>query len=220
MSIRERLEELRRELPAGVELVAVSKTHPAGAIQEAYEAGQRIFGENRAQELRDKHEALPADIAWHFIGSIQRKNVKYIAPYVAMIHSVDSPALLEQIDREAEKCGRRIDVLMEVFIAREASKHGWGGEELDAYLASGAFRALAHVRIRGLMGMATYTDDEAQVREEFCALKARFDRYRSTVFATDETFDTLSMGMTGDWKLAVACGSTMVRIGTRIFGER
>jgi pyridoxal phosphate enzyme (YggS family) len=218
MSIRERLEALRRELPAGVELVAVSKTHPVEAIREAYNAGQRVFGENRAQELRDKHDALPTDIAWHFIGSIQRKNVKYIAPYVAMIHSVDSAALLEQIDREAEKCGRRIDVLMEVFIARELSKHGWGEAELNAYFASGAFQALTHVRIRGLMGMATYTNDEVQIKQEFCSLRERFDRYRNTVFATDEAFDTLSMGMTDDWPLAVTCGSTMVRVGSYIFG--
>ncbi|MDL2320150.1 YggS family pyridoxal phosphate-dependent enzyme [Alistipes sp. OttesenSCG-928-B03] len=220
MSIKEQITSIRGELPDGVELVAVSKTHPAEAVVAAYNAGMRVFGENKAQEMRAKHEVLPEDIEWHMIGHMQTNKVKYIAPFVAMIQSVDSVRLLDVIDKEAAKNGRVIDVLMEVYIAQEESKSGWETEELLEYLRSGAHLAKPNIRIRGLMGMASFTDDEQQVRAEFTVLRELHDRVRGEFFADDPAFDTLSMGMTSDWRIAVECGSTMVRIGSAIFGAR
>lgn len=218
MSIQEKINELTTALPLGVELVAVSKTCPSSDIMQAYEAGHRVFGESRPQEMTAKYNELPRDIRWHMIGHLQTNKVKQIVPYVAMIHSVDSPRLLEAIDREALKAGRVIDVLLEVLIAREESKHGWPEEELFAYARSGVFGTLKGVRVRGVMGIATYTDDREVNRAEFTRLRQLFETLRADYFPTG--FDTVSMGMTHDYALAIECGSTMVRIGSYIFGER
>lgn len=217
MSIESQLSAVRRSLPEGVTLVAVSKTHPAEAIREAYDAGQRIFGESRPQELREKYEALPRDIEWHMIGHLQTNKVKYIAPFVALIHSVDSARLAEAIQKEAAKCGRVIDILLEIHVAREETKSGWAFDELEAWIATSPFAALPDVRVRGVMGIATNTDDEAVVRRDFEELRRCFERLKPHF---GPAFDTLSMGMSHDYPLAVVCGATMVRVGTLIFGER
>ena len=217
MSIESQLSAVRRSLPEGVTLVAVSKTHPAAAIREAYDAGQRIFGESRPQELREKYEALPRDIEWHMIGHLQTNKVKYIAPFVALIHSVDSARLAEAIQKEAAKCGRVIDILLEIHVAREETKSGWAFDELEAWIATSPFAALPDVRVRGVMGIATNTDDETVVRRDFEELRRCFERLKPHF---GPAFDTLSMGMSHDYPLAVACGATMVRVGTLIFGER
>ncbi|OUN78417.1 YggS family pyridoxal phosphate enzyme [Alistipes sp. An54] len=211
------LAHIRETLPAGVTLVAVSKTHPAEMIREAYEAGQRIFGESRPQELREKYETLPRDIEWHMIGHLQTNKIKYIAPFVAMIQSVDSARLVEAIQKEAAKCGRVIDILLEIHVAAEETKTGWDPAELHDYLATNPFAALPNLRVRGVMGIATNTDDEAVIRRDFDALRHCFEELRPRF---GEAFDTLSMGMSHDYRLAVACGSTMVRVGSSIFGER
>ena len=212
-----RLSQVRASLPAGTTLVAVSKTHPAEAIREAYDAGQRIFGESRPQELCAKHEALPEGIEWHMIGHLQTNKVKYIAPFVKMIQSVDSARLAETIQREAAKCGRTIDILLEIHVAQETTKSGWDVGELKRYLDSAPFRSMPNIRVRGIMGIATHTDDEAVVRRDFGELKRCFDLLRPYFGAH---FDTLSMGMSHDYPLALACGATMVRVGSSIFGER
>lgn len=217
-NIADKIRELKTELPAGVELVAVSKTRPAEDILQAHAAGQLVFGESRPQEMTAKHDVLPGDIRWHMIGHLQTNKVSQIIPYVTMIHSVDSSRLLETIDREAVKFGRVVDLLLEVRIAREESKHGWREEELTAYLATGAYRSMKGVRFRGLMGIATFTEDQETIRNEFVRLKRLFDHLQRAYFGPG--FDTLSMGMTHDYKLAVTCGSTMVRIGSHIFGTR
>ena len=217
MSIESQLSAVRRSLPEGVTLVAVSKTHPAAAIREAYDAGQRIFGESRPQELREKYEALPRDIEWHMIGHLQTNKVKYIAPFVALIHSVDSARLAEAIQKEAAKCGRVIDILLEIHVAREETKSGWAFDELEAWIATSPFAALSDVRVRGVMGIASNTADEAVVRRDFEELRRCFERLKPHF---GPAFDTLSMGMSHDYPLAVACGATMVRVGTLIFGER
>ena len=218
MSIALNLTELRAVLPAGVTLVAVSKTHPPEAIMAAYDAGQRIFGENRPQEMAAKQALLPADILWHQIGHLQTNKVRLIAPFVSLIHSADSARLLEEISRRAVELGRVIDVLLEIRIAREESKEGWEWSGLMAWLESGRWRELAGVRFRGTMGVATFTDDEVVVRGEFELLAGMHAALRERFFGTG--FDTLSMGMSDDYPLAVECGSTMVRIGSLIFGER
>lgn len=220
MQIAENLAQVRSGLPGDVTLVAVSKTHPAEAVREAYEAGQRVFGENRPQELVAKYEALPKDIEWHMIGTLQTNKVKYLAPFVTLIHSVDSARLAGTVHREALKHGRVIDVLLEVRIAAEETKHGWDEGELLAWLESGAYRDLTGIRIRGLMGMASFTEDRARVRREFRRLKGLFDRLKDGPFRDGAAFDRLSMGMSGDYGLAVEEGSNMVRIGSRIFGQR
>lgn len=217
MSIASKIEELKEELPAGVTLVAVSKTHPVGAVREAYDAGQRIFGESRPQELKAKYESLPKDIRWHMIGNLQTNKVKYIAPFVDLIHSVDSDKLLAVIDREAAKNDRVIDVLLEVHIAEEASKIGWDSAELRKYIASGIYKNYGNVRIRGLMGIASLTDDEKRLRQEFRGLRSLFIELRDML---GDAFDTLSMGMTADYPIAINCGATMIRVGSLIFGER
>lgn len=214
--IAARLAELREQLPAGVQLVAVSKFQPIEAIRQAYAAGQRLFAESRAQELAEKHAALPKDIQWHFIGTMQTNKVKVYAPFVSMIQSVGSEKSLQVIQKEALKNGRTIDVLLEVHIAAERSKSGFFPAEAEEYIASGRWRELPNVRVRGLMGMATFTDDTMQVSREFSALRALFERLKSS----HPDFDTLSMGMTDDWPAAVAARSTMVRIGSFIFGDR
>ena len=216
MSLIEQYETVKRSLPEGVTLVAVSKTHPAEMIRELYDAGQRIFGENRPQELREKYDQLPHDIRWHMIGHLQTNKVKYIAPFVELIHSVDSDRLLAVIDKEAAKNNRTIDVLFEIHVAAEETKSGWEPDELRAYLAGGAWRAYTHIRC--LMTVATQTDDEARIRSEFTTVHDLLAELRDRYF--DATFDTLSMGMTHDYPIAIACGATMVRIGSKIFGAR
>jgi len=219
MSIADNLERIRRELPAGVRLVAVSKFHPAPTVREAYDAGQRIFGESRVQELTAKQPLLPDDIEWHFVGTLQTNKVKYIAPFIHTIQSVDSPSLLKEIDRRAALCHRQIRVLLEIHIAEEQTKHGFAPEECRQLLRSHPDKAYPNVCIAGLMGMATFTDDREQVRREFTTLRTLFDEAR-TLLPTDTAFTELSMGMSDDYHTAIACGSTMVRIGTAIFGNR
>lgn len=218
--IGENIERIRRELPSGVELIAVSKTKPAEDIAEAYTAGQRAFGENRPQEMAAKQAVLPGDIEWHLIGQLQEKNVKYIASFVTLIHSVDSAKLLRKIDREAEKHNRIIDCLLEFHIAEEDSKSGLTYEEAVEILRDETFSALRHVRITGVMGIATHTENERQIRTEFRRLKGIFRRLKEEFFAGDPEFSRISMGMSGDYRIAVEEGSTMVRIGSAIFGAR
>ena len=216
-AIARQLAHVRTTLPAGVTLVAVSKTHPVEALRAAYDAGQRIFGESRPQELAAKRQQLPDDIEWHMIGHLQTNKIKLIVPFVSLIHSVDSPRLAEAIEREAAKCGRRVDLLLEIHVAAEESKTGWDFAELEVYVASGAFAGLPHLRVRGVMGIATNTDDETRIRADFERLRQCFDRLKPHF---GEAFDTLSMGMSDDYPLAVSCGSTMVRVGSLIFGAR
>ena len=217
MEVAFRLSQVRSTLPEQVTLVAVSKTHPAEAIRAAYDAGQRIFGESRPQELARKQTLLPSDIEWHMIGHLQTNKIKYIAPFVALIHSVDSARLVEAIEREAAKCGRVIDILLEIRVADEGSKTGWDFPELMQYVRSAPFAQMSHLRVRGVMGIATHTDDVQLIRRDFTELKRCFDLLRP-YFA--DRFDTLSMGMSHDYGCAVECGATMVRIGSLIFGER
>lgn len=217
MSVASKISEIRATLPAGVELVAVSKFHPAEAILEAYGTGQRIFGESRVQELTAKFEALPKDIEWHMIGHLQTNKVRAIAPFVSLVHSVDSQRLAECIDREAARCGRVIDCLLELHVSTDATKSGWDLDELRDYLATGAFRELKNIRFRGIMGMATYTDDVNTIRADFEALAAA-KRELEPLF--DDDFNILSMGMSDDYPIAVECGSTMIRVGSSIFGLR
>lgn len=217
MSIASKILEIRSTLPDGVELVAVSKFHPVEAIEEAYAAGQRLFGESRVQELTAKYEQLPKDIEWQMIGHLQTNKVRAIAPFVSLIQSVDSQRLLECINREAERCGRVIDCLLEVHVTAEDSKSGWDVAELREYLNSGAIAELKNIRIRGVMGMATFTDDEAVVRADFeriAAVKREFEE------RFDSSFNILSMGMSDDYPIAIEYGSTMVRVGSYIFGAR
>ena len=217
MNIKERLQRIWSTLPEGVSLVAVSKFHPAERIEEAYNAGQRIFGESRPQEMAAKQAVLPTDIEWHMIGHLQTNKVKYIAPFVSMISSVDSDRLVEEIEKQAAKCNRIIDILLEVHVAQEQSKSGWEYDELMQYLASGALQAMPHVRVRGVMTIASNTDDEAIVRSDFQRIKDIFEELKPQF---GEAFDTLSIGMSDDYPIALEYGSTMVRIGTAIFGAR
>lgn len=216
--IASRLLEIKSALPQGVELTAVSKFHPAEAVMAAYEAGQRIFGESRAQELQEKAAILPADIEWHFIGHLQTNKVKQVVAVAAMIQSVDSLRLLRAVSDAAVKAGRRIDVLLQVHVAREETKTGFLPEEMEAAAAEALM--LPGVRLRGVMGMASNTDDADRVRADFKAIRACFDGLRDGVAAGEPQFDTVSMGMSHDRGLAIEEGSTMVRIGTDIFGER
>lgn len=215
------LDHIRAELASkNARLVAVSKTHPAARIREVYDQGQRIFGENRPQEMLEKHSALPADVEWHLIGHLQTNKVKYIAPFVAMIHSVDSLRLLQEIDKQALKHGRIIDCLLQFHIAREETKFGFSESEVNDMLLSPEFASLQNVRICGVMGMASFTDDTVQVRQEFQHLKNIFDRLKQKFFPQAPYFREISMGMSGDWQIALEEGSTMVRIGSLIFGTR
>jgi PLP dependent protein len=201
-------------------LVAVSKTYPPQRLLEEYHLGQRVFGENKVQELVTKFETLPKDIQWHMIGHLQRNKVKYIAPFVAMIHAVDGFALLQEIDRQAAKCNRTIDCLLQFHIAEEDTKFGFTTNEAIEMLETQPWRALAHTRICGVMGMATFTDDTEQVRREFQTLKGIFEHLKQAFFAQDDHFQHISMGMSGDWDIALEEGSTLVRIGSLIFGSR
>jgi pyridoxal phosphate enzyme (YggS family) len=218
--VKGHLRNVLADLPQGVRLVAISKYHPNEYIQAAYDEGQRIFGESHEQELRQKVETLPRDIQWHFIGHLQTNKVKYIAPYITMIEAVDSFKLLKEIDKQAEKCGRVIDVLLEVHIAEEATKYGFPPEALRQMLSSGEWRELKHVRICGLMMMASNVDNEQQIRSEFTLAKSLFVEMKTRFFADEPSFCERSWGMSHDYKIAVEEGSTMVRIGTTIFGPR
>lgn len=216
MSIATNIQTIKSQLPPHVTLVAVSKTKPVTDIMQAYQAGQRIFGENKIQEMAAKYEEMPKDIQWHMIGHVQTNKVKYMAPFVSLVHGVDSLKLLQEIDKQAAKHNRTIDCLLQIHIAEEETKFGLDENELFDLLHSDAYRALKNTNIKGLMGMATFTDDEQQIEKEFRHLKVIFDR----ASAENPGMTILSMGMSGDYQMAIACGSTMVRIGSSIFGER
>lgn len=219
MSIKTQLAQIYSSLPSAVSLVAVSKTKPVEMVLEAYRAGQRRFGENKIQEMQFKFEALPKDIEWHFIGHVQRNKVRFLAPFVSLIHGVDSLKLLVEIDAEAAKNNRKIDCLFQIFIASEDSKFGLNPTELQDILVSDIFKELQNVRIVGLMGMASFTENVGQIKAEFEGLKSVFDELKN--HKTDNfELQILSMGMSGDYQIAVDCGSTMVRIGSAIFGGR
>ncbi len=218
--IKENLQRILTELPKDVTLVAVSKTKPYEAILEAYASGQRIFGENKVQEMAQKSEELPKDIQWHLIGHLQRNKVKYITPFVALIHGVDSFKLLKEINKEGEKNNRVIDVLLQFHIAQEDTKFGFSFEEAQEMLEDREFVEMQHVNVRGVMGMATFTENTSQVADEFRALNNYFLTLQGHFFKFNPTFDTVSMGMSGDYAIAIEEGSTMVRIGSSIFGER
>ena len=218
--IVDRLSEIRDEIPKEVTLVAVSKTKPASDIQIAYDAGQRIFGENKVQELTAKEEALPKDIQWHFIGHLQSNKVKYIASFVSVIHAVDSLKLLKEINKQAIKNNRTIDCLLQFHIADEESKFGLDFEKAQELLGSREFVELQNVNILGVMGMATFTKNEEQVRDEFQNLESYFNVLKSHYFKFNEDFRTISMGMSGDYRLAIEEGSNMIRLGSTIFGAR
>ena len=217
--ISEQIAALHSQLPAGVTLVAVSKYHPVAALLQAYEAGQRVFGESHVQELVAKQALMPADVQWHFIGHLQTNKVKYIAPFVSLIHAVDSLRLLREIDKQAGRCGRRIDCLLELHLAQEETKYGFTPDELTALLDSDEWATFPHVRIRGLMTMATYTDDTEQIRREFRTAHDLYRHARDHVAAASH-WDMLSMGMSHDYPVAIEEGATLVRIGTSIFGQR
>jgi pyridoxal phosphate enzyme (YggS family) len=221
MSIQNNLQSIQALLPEKVTLVAVSKTKPVSDLMEAYEAGQRIFGENKIQEMTEKWEAMPKDIQWHMIGHVQSNKVKYMAPYVHLIHGVDSLKLLQEINKQAQKNNRIIDCLLQVYIAEEESKFGLDEKEVNEILEymQNEKNEMNHVRIVGLMGMATFTNNPVQVEKEFSRLKSIFDSY-SDLNTNNCQLNTLSMGMSGDYALAIKCGSTMVRIGSSIFGGR
>ena len=220
MSIQENIHQVLSTLPEGVRLVAVSKFHPVEALQEAYNAGQRIFGESKVQELTAKYEQLPADIEWHFIGHLQTNKVKYIAPFVSLIHGVDTYKLLCEINRQGQRVGRIIPCLLQLHVAQEETKFGFTPEECLQMLSEGEWRTLPYVSIRGLMGMASNTDDAEQVSREFATLSSVFTHVKTQFFADRKEFSELSMGMSDDYPLAIEQGSTLVRVGSRIFGER
>ncbi len=214
------LNEVKATIQPGVDLVAVSKFHPASVLQEAYDAGQRIFGESRVQELQTKYEALPKDIEWHFIGHLQANKVKYIAPYISLIHAVDSMKLLTEINKQAEKHNRVISCLLELHIAQEESKFGFLPDECTQMLDEGKWRDLYHVQIAGLMCMASNVTDEAQIRSEFHKANTYFQEIKARFFANDDAFCQRSWGMSHDYQIAMKEGASLVRIGTAIFGER
>ena len=220
MDIQANLKEVLDQLPEGVRLVAVSKFHPNEAIEEAYKVGQRIFGESREQELSTKYETLPKDIEWHFIGHLQTNKVKYIAPYISMIHAVDSYKLLAEIDKQAAKHNRVIPCLLEIHIAQEDSKYGFTFDTCRQMLEEGGWKQLKHVCIAGVMGMGTNTDDEKEVEKEFHSLADFFRSLKQDYFSQTDSFKEISMGMSHDYQIAIKCGTTLVRVGSKIFGER
>lgn len=220
MAIADSIARIRQSLPPQTQLVAVSKYHPKEMIEEAYACGQRIFGESHVQELKDKYDCLPKDIEWHFIGHLQTNKVKYIAPFVSLIHAVDSLRLLKEISRQGEKCGRRIPCLLQLHVACEETKFGFSFEECRQMLAEGQWRDMSGVRISGVMCMATNTDDEVQIETEFSSVRAFFDEVKSTYFADDDAFAIRSYGMSDDYLIAVRQGATLVRVGSKIFGNR
>ncbi|MFA5647559.1 MAG: YggS family pyridoxal phosphate-dependent enzyme [Bacteroidales bacterium] len=220
MSIAENLNSIKADIPANAKLVAISKTHAPEVVMQAYDAGQRDFGENKVQELITKYEALPKDIQWHLVGHLQRNKVKYIAPFVSLIQSVDSAKLLKEIDKNAQKNSRIIDCLLQVYIADEDTKFGLSNEEVIEILESDAYANMENIRVVGLMGMATFTDNTEQVRMEFRKLNEFFDQVKQKYFADSSNFNTLSMGMSSDYKIAIEEGATLIRVGSSIFGGR
>jgi len=219
MSVALQIEKIKKEIPSHVKLIAVSKTKPISLLQEAYDAGQRNFGENKIQEMTEKWENLPKDICWHMIGHVQSNKVKYMAPYVGLIHGVDSLKLLLEINKQAKKNNRVIDCLLQIYIAEEESKFGLNQEELLEILNHVEFHNWKNIKIVGLMGMASFTEDKTQIQKEFCTLKELFDMIKSK-FTDLNDFEILSMGMSGDYEIAIENGSNMVRIGSKIFGSR
>jgi pyridoxal phosphate enzyme (YggS family) len=220
MTIASRLNCLKSSLPEGVRLVAVSKFHPESAIEEAYHVGHRIFGENRVQELLSKYEHLPKDIEWHFIGHLQMNKVKFIAPFIDTIHSIDSVKLLAEVNKEAAKFKRKINVLLQIHIAKEEHKFGFSFGEIEELLRNNIFSSFPNLLLSGLMGMATFTDEKEQIRKEFHELSSFFQKIKTTYFPACTLFRELSMGMTDDFPIALEEGSTIIRIGAKIFGTR
>jgi pyridoxal phosphate enzyme (YggS family) len=218
--IKENLTKVKQSIPKEVTLVAVSKTKPNADLMEAYEAGQRIFGENRVQELTEKYDALPKDIEWHMIGHLQSNKVKHIAPFVSLIHGVHKFKLLKEIDKQAKKEDRVLDVLIQFHIAQEDSKFGFDFEEAQGMLESEEFVSLENINIRGVMGMATFTDNREQIEDEFRTLHNYFQVFKSNFFKFNDAFNIISMGMSGDYEIAIEEGSNMIRVGSKIFGER
>ena len=218
--IQQEIHRIQAELPESTRLVAVSKYHPVEALQEAYDGGQRIFGESKAQEMTLKHEALPKDIEWHFIGHLQTNKIKYIAPYVALIHGVDSYKLLAEIDKQARKAGRIIPCLLQIHIAQEETKFGFSMDECRDMLAQGEWKKLSNIQIAGVMGMATNTDDEILIEHEFASLSNFFHETKEKWFKDIPYYKEISMGMSDDYPIAIRHGSTLIRIGSRIFGAR
>ncbi len=218
--IQEEIKSIQERLPEHVRLVAVSKFHPIEALEEAYAAGQRVFGESKVQEMTTKYEALPKDIEWHFIGHLQTNKIKYMTPYVALIHGVDSFKLLKEINKQAIKAERTIPCLLQIHIAQEESKFGFSFDECRQMLEEGCWKELTHISIAGLMGMATNTDDENIIQQEFHSLGAFFQEIKDSYFSNQPAFKEISMGMSDDYPIAIAEGSTLVRIGSKIFGQR
>jgi PLP dependent protein len=218
--IASRLKNILDKLPPHVTLVAVSKTKPVDFIQEAYDFGQRDFGENKAQEILEKFDELPQDIRWHFIGHLQTNKVKQVVDKVHLFHSMDRESLFVELEKQAAKINRVVDVLLQFHIAQEETKHGFSWDELPQFLDSEIYKKASHVRVVGVMGMATFTDNEEQIKQEFTALKSYFDALKSAHFKNDQAFSIVSMGMSGDFELAISCGSNMVRVGSSIFGGR
>lgn len=220
MTVRSHIDALRKTIPPGVKLVAVSKFQPAEMVMQAYDAGLRLFGESRVQELLIKRDQLPKDIEWHFIGSLQRNKVRQIAPFVSLIHSLDNERLLLEIEKQGAVHHRIIPCLLQIHIAQEENKSGFSPDECRHFLAGGKWKTCTHVRIAGVMGMGTFTDDKNRVRKEFRLLKSLFDEFKTNYFPNDPAFGEISMGMTDDYRVAIEEGSSMVRIGTLIFGQR
>ena len=218
--IQHNITELLKKIPKNVCLVAVSKTKPLADLQEAYNIGQRVFGENKVQELTEKHEKLPKDIQWHMIGHLQTNKVKYISPFVTLIHSVDSIKLLHEINKQGAKNNRVLDCLLQVHIAEEDTKFGFDFKEVSDFLKSEELANLSNIRIKGLMGMATFTEDITKVKREFESLNMLFHQLKNDISQSNVTLETLSMGMSGDYDLAIAAGSNMIRVGSSIFGSR
>ena len=220
MNIAENLQQVLSELPAGVRLAAVSKFHPNEAIEEAYRAGQRVFGESKVQEMTAKYESLPKDIEWHFIGHLQTNKIKFIVPYVTLIHGIDSYQLLVEINKQAAKAGKVVNCLLQLHIAEEETKFGFSFDECREMLAADEWKSLSNIQLCGLMGMATNTEDDEQIEKEFCSLSSFFKEVKHSWFADTEAFRELSMGMSHDYHQAIAAGSTLVRVGNKIFGDR
>lgn len=220
MSIQNNINAIRLHIPSRVQLVCVSKFHSNNEILEAYQVGERIFGESKVQEMCDKHETLPKDIQWHFIGHLQTNKIKYIVPFVELIHGVDSIKLLEEINKQAQKSDKKVNCLLQVYIAKEDTKFGFTAEELVEFLKQDILKDFQHVSICGLMGMATFTNDKIQIRNEFKSLKSLFDTVKVDFFENKPEFKEISMGMSDDFQIAINEGSTMVRVGSSIFGAR
>ena len=220
MSVRSNIDRLRETVPEKVKIVAVSKFHSVEEIKEAYDDGQLHFGESRVQELEEKQPLLPADIEWHFVGSLQRNKVRFIAPFVSLVHSLDNARLMREIDKRAAANNRVIPCLLQLHVADEETKSGFTPDECRKFLADGKWKECRNVQIAGIMGMATFTEDTKQVRKEFRLLKSLFDEFKSEYFADDGSFKEISMGMSGDYPIAIEEGATIIRVGTLIFGER